>query len=101
MSRIHVRNKEAVAMMLRQQIESGWADPIARSTLYKLQRAPGDFVDLDPKEIEAILDVYGSFADNQYWTPTEEYPPLYRSLKTYKRETQGPTGYPEQEEEGY
>jgi len=72
MSNIYLRNKEGVAMMLRQHINSGFASPAARTALYKIQKAPGGTVNLSPPEAEAIMDVYGSFAEDYYWTPIEE-----------------------------
>ena len=95
MSNIYIDNKEAVGMMLRQHIESGWADPSARTALYKIQRAKGGYIDLTSKEAESIIDVYRSFAEDRYWTPiSEESHPYSKSTRTSRKERRGPTSYP-------
>jgi len=101
MREIYIRNKEAVAMMLRQHIESGFAEPPARTALYKIQKAHGNYVDGDEREAEAIIDVYRSFAEDRSWTPMTGEARSHRGIQPYQKEMYGPTRYPEIEEERY
>lgn len=87
--RIYLRNREAIAMLLRSEIESGWAKPSARSALAKIQKSEYGYVDLHPEEVEAITDTFEDVMEEFFWTPRES---RRLTVSPRRRET-GPTRY--------
>ena len=92
--RLYIEDRQKVAMMLQQHIESGWAEPSARTALSKIQRSKHGFADLTSEEVEALLNVYRSFTEDLYWTPLEETQTGVPSSIQSRRRVHGPTEYP-------
>ena len=87
--KVCLEDKEPIAMMLQQHINSGWATPQARATLTKLERSTAKTVDLNSRDLEAILDVYSDITKDYYWFPRDSS----KSVKSRHRELYGPTPY--------
>jgi hypothetical protein len=65
-------DRNAIAILLRQHIESGLADPSARSALFKIQKTKGgSSVNLNEGEISSIVRLLRGILDGYHWFPME------------------------------